>query len=832
MRFFSRSIRPSRIAVVTGVIVILIISLASVVNPALAAGSSAKPAEGGFWLWTLLGRLHPMVVHFPIGLLYIALLFEIIAWRQKTTLFAKSIKILVLTGALSAVVSVVLGLILANTETYGSSVLQLHQWIGIATMLFAWVSFWLYTKSGRKAGVAMLTITVLGVTVAGHYGSELTHGEDYITSVLPGANTGDSTHTAAAGDDDDNATFSFASVKGPLTASQLADLNIQVRTILAHNCYSCHGETKVKGELRLDSKQYIFKGGKDGKVVEPFHPENSMLIKRVSLPRSDKKAMPSRGNGLTAAEIQTLTFWIKQGAPWPDGPEKGLFRVAVMEPRLPQVPAATNNLTNPIDLFVNDYFIKHKVQWGNPVDDRLYMRRVYMDVVGLLPQPDSIDAFIKDPRPDKRTLLVRRLLSRNDDYAQNWLTFWNDALRNDYTGTGYITGGRFGITNWLYTSLQTNKPFNNIVKELISPDKNSEGFIRGIQWRGVVNASQRTEMQAAQNIAQVFLGVNLKCASCHNSFVSNWKLDEAYGFANIFADSTLEVNRCDKPIGKFAVSRVLFSELGTINPALNKTDRLKQLSDSLVQPKDGRLYRTFVNRIWAQVMGRGMVEPVDIMDNKPWSQDLLDWLAYDFEKSGGDIKRLLYNILTSQTYQLPSVTVGDAGMLTAKGYIFKGMQRRRLTGEEFSDAVSMIFQPVYGDSAVVYDLLPKNIKPAVPFARASLVKNDAFLTALGRPNRETVSTSRVSQANLLQALEVTNGTLFNGALKRAAVTLKQQYPSAPVLVAQVYKNAFGRLPSKDEEAIAEKELGQNPSVEAVQDFLWAISLQPEFELIY
>jgi len=830
MRLFSKSFRLSRITVVTGVIIILIISLASVINPVLAAGNDAKPAEGGFWLWALLGRLHPMVVHFPIGLLYIALLFEVIAWRQKTTLFAKSIKILILTGALSAVVSVVLGLILANTETYGSSVLQLHQWLGIATMALACISFWLYTKNTRKVGVAMLTATVLGVTIAGHYGSELTHGEDYLSSVLPGANKSDS--TVAGDDQDDNATFAFASVNGPLTKEQLQDLNIQVRTILAHNCYSCHGETKVKGELRLDGKQYIFKGGKDGKIVEPFHPENSMLIHRVNLPRSDKKAMPSRGNGLTAAEIQTLSFWIKQGAPWPDGPEKSLFRVAALGPRLPSVPAPENNLTNPIDLFVNAYFEKHKIKWGNAVDDKLYMRRVYMDVIGLLPQPDSIDAFIKDPRPDKRALLVSRLLSRKDDYAQHWLTFWNDALRNDYTGTGYITGGRFGITNWLYTSLQTNKPFNNIVKELISPDKNSEGFIRGIQWRGTINASQRTEMQAAQNVAMVFLGVNLKCASCHNSFVSDWKLDQAYGFANIFADSTLEINRCDKPIGKWAVSRVLFSELGSLNPALTKKDRLKQLADSLVQPKNGRLYRTFVNRIWAQVMGRGMVEPVDIMDNAPWSQDLLDWLAYDFEKSGGDIKRLLYNILTSQTYQLPSVGVQDAGMLTARGYVFKGMQRRRLTAEEFTDAVSTVLQPVYPDSAIVYDLLPKNIKRVIPFARAALVKNDAYLTALGRPNRETVSTSRVSQANLLQALELTNGTLVDSVLKKATVTLMGKYPSTPVLITQVYRRAFGRMPLKEEEMIAEKALGQKPTGAAVQDFLWAIALQPEFELIY
>lgn len=99
--------------------------------------------------------------------------------------------------------------------------------------------------------------------------------------------------------------------------------------------------------------------------------------------------------------------------------------------------------------------------------------------------------FVVDNNPSKRELLVKELLDRNDDYAQHWLSFWNDALRNDYTGTGYITGGRFAVTEWLYDALKTNKPYDVFVRELVSPDKKSVGFIKGIQWRGTVNASQR-----------------------------------------------------------------------------------------------------------------------------------------------------------------------------------------------------------------------------------------------------------------------------------------------------------------------------------------------------
>ena len=808
---------------------LLVVQLSNAfLNPVWAKGGE-KTSEKGFWLWTFLGRLHPMIVHFPIGLLYVAILFEAIEWKRKTTGNATAIRLLVYFGAVSSLVSVVLGLLLSKTDDYGSSLLSLHQWLGIATMVFACVTAFLYyRRPSGNARKVLLLITVLGVTLAGHYGGGLTHGEDYLSSVLPGNKEGGD----AKGGDDGNTTLSFASQKGPLTADQVQDLNLQVRTILAHNCYSCHGTVKVKGELRLDSKQMLFKGGKGGSVLTPGHPDKSELIRRIRLPRNDKDAMPSKGKGLTEKEIATLEFWIKEGAPWPDGPERSLFRVAALAPRVPEIPAASGDLVLPIDRFVNVYFQKNKIKWGKPVEDRLYIRRVYLDVIGLLPSPDSIDAFIHDTRVDKRENLVRLLLKRDDDYTQHWLRFWNDALRNDYTGTGYITGGRSDITKWLYASLQSDKPYNNFVKELINPDDASRGFIRGIEWRGVINSSQRTEMQAAQNVSQVFLGLNLKCASCHDSFVSDWKLDDAYSFANVFSDTTLEINRCDKPTGKIAGRRILYKELGEINPTASRPERLKQLADYLVQPMDGRLYRTLVNRVWAELMGRGIVEPVDVMDNAPWSQDLLDWMASDFVAQGYDIKKLIYSILTSKTYQLPSVAVKDVDLIVAPSYTFSGMLRRRLTAEQFADAVSTSIQPIYPDSLVVYNLLPGTLKGKLTTPRASLVKNDPFLTALGRPSRETVATSRTSQANLLQALELTNGTLFNDAVKRGAVKWKQKYPDPPVMIKAVYRNTLGRLPSPEEEAIAENALGKSPTDAGVQDFLWAMALHPEFQLIY
>ena len=789
-----------------------------------------------FWLWQFLGRLHPLIVHFPIGVLIVALLLELFTLNKKKPELRSGIHILLVIGAISAVLAAIFGWLLQTQDQYSGDILGFHKWFGIATALLAAIALMVHRQIIRrdkwallKTYRAVLITTVLGVSVTGHFGASLTHGPDFLTSVLPWNGNESIPHNP----DFDLAQFTNVST-GKMTETQIADLNLEVRSIFAHNCYKCHSAAKSKGELRLDRKDFVFKGGESGPVVEPGHPEESEMIRRLLLPRDDDDSMPPKGKKLADEEIATLQFWIKAGAPWPDNAdEKSVYRVAELAPRKPKLPADEPGLNNPVDRFVNVYFDEKKLQWPEPVNDNLYIRRVYLDIIGLLPSPEKITAFSVDPNPNKREMLVRELLNRNDDYAQHWLTFWNDALRNDYTGTGYITGGRFDITEWLYESLQKNKPYDVFVRELVSPDERSSGFIRGIQWRGVVNASQRVEMQAAQNISQVFLGLNLKCASCHDSFISDWKLSDAYAFANIFSDSTLEINRCDKPTGKMAGTKVIFEELGKIDSSLTVDEKLKQLADFLTAPKNGRLYRTIVNRIWAQLMGRGIVEPVDLMDNEPWSQDLLDWLASDFVENGHNLKDLIYTVTTSKTYQLPSVGMKHENDVVAADYVFKGMHRRRLSAEQFADAVSAIVYPVYSDTLKNYKPIKDlDVNYTYPFARASLVKNDPFLTALGRPNRENVSTSRSSQANLLQALELTNGDAYNAALDAGAKQWHEKYPDGAQLVKEIYKQSLGREPDKAEMDAAMKIVGTSPSQEDVEDLLWSVMLLPEFQLIF
>ena len=969
-----------------------------------------------FWLWQLLGRLHPLIVHFPIGLLVVAAFLESLTLGGRRPGLREGIAWLVRIGAASAVLAAALGWLLATTDEITGALVGYHQWLGVATAVFAVCAAYLLGRAERKekendssllwAYRSVLTLSVLCLTVAGHLGASLTHGSEYLASALPW-NQSEETAEASVVLLDELAGLQEASALGE---ADLNRLNLQVRQIFAHTCYRCHSSDKQEGDLRLDSQEGVMRGGEGGRVVLPGNAAESEIIRRLRLPASHEDAMPEEGDPLAEEEVALIELWINEGAPWADE-ELQVFFEAALALSKPDVPDGPED--NPVDRFVSAYFAEHDLAWPEPASDRVFVRRAYLDLIGLLPEPDEVDAFLADQAPNKRERLVDSLLARDEAYAQHWLSFWNDLLRNDYSGTGFITGGRKQITEWLYDALLTNRSYDTMVRTLLNPDDDTEGFIKGIEWRGAVNASQTTEMQAAQNVSQALLGLNLKCASCHNSFVSNWTLDEAYAFAEVFSDTTLEIYRCDEPTGRTAEAGFLYPELGQIDGSFPVSERLVQLADIMVQPGNGRLYRTIVNRLWAQIMGRGIIESVDEMDNAPWSQPLLDWLASDLIENGYDLKHVIRTIATSRTHSLPSVGLESAGDVTDEAFVFEGPLRKRLTAEQFADALSQTVAPVY--AAVAFDPYNRSVladwiwypasqnsrnslpepgtyyfrhrfslpttkeiaaaemlvtadhafrlylngrlagerndwrdvgrfdvagrlqaganiiaveaenegtipnpaglllslkiifadgaeqtvttfgtgsrNPAegenrgewtstnsppgegwqtlayddqtwptarwfgsyadndywgrllafsheqtgdkVPFARASLVELDPFLKALGRPDREIVTTSRSDEATLLQALELTNGAFLDEVLTRGAVRWHEQCDGDPArIVHHLYRQAFGRAPTSEEKKVALEALGPEPEPKAIEDLLWAVVLLPEYQLVY
>jgi hypothetical protein len=168
--------------------------------------------------------------------------------------------------------------------------------------------------------------------------------------------------------------------------------------------------------------------------------------------------------------------------------------------------------------------------------------------------------------------------------------------------------------------------------------------------------------------------------------VSDWTLADAYGLAAVFSDGPLELVRCDQPTGTMSVARALYPQLGSIDPRADRPARMRQLSEVLTGRQNGRLSRTIVNRLWARLLGRGLVEPLDDMDKPAWNADLLDWLAEDLVAHQYDLKHTIAVIMTSRAYQLPTTDT----VVSPKDYVFRGPQVRRLTAEQFCDALSSL----------------------------------------------------------------------------------------------------------------------------------------------
>lgn len=602
--------------------------------------------------------------------------------------------------------------------------------------------------------------------------------------------------------------------------------------IIRARCAECHTGNRKEGGLSLNTRESLLRA----EVVVPGQPDESELVRRITATDPDER-MPPSGPPLSAEAITKIKLWIAQGAPWEEGftfnqqakPQEPPLRLTK-----PTIPAPRQDLTHPIDRLAFAYFEQHNVAFPESVDDRTFLRRVGFDLIGLPPTPEQIRAFLADSRPDKRERWIRQLLDNRTAYAEHWLSFWNDLLRNDYTGTGYIDGGRKPISGWLYKALYENMPYDRFVQELVAPTSpESEGFIRGIKWRGNVNASQRVELQFAQTTAQVFLGINMKCASCHDSFIDHWKLTDAYGLAAITSEEPLEIHRCDKPTGQMAQARFIYPELGNIDPTLPRQERLKQYARLLTLADNGRTSRTIVNRIWHRLMGRGLVHPVDAMSQPAWSPELLDYLACFLVDHGWDLKELMYHICTSRLYQ--SVTDEQANPLEEK-FVFRGPWPKRLTAEQFCDAIWQLTGHA-GKPA---------FEPPIPerqanFVRASLTAADPFQLALGRPQRDVVVSTRPETITTLQALNLSIGPQLHKDLQAGAAALRSRFAerSASELVEHIYLALLGREPSSTERELLLEVLqierwdvaSAQVKQEQLEDVLWMIVMLPEFQTL-
>lgn len=241
-----------------------------------------------------MGSFHPVIVHLPIGFLLLAILFQWMGSRTSFAYLRLSVHVILVLGMISALIACITGLALSGSADYPVDILDWHQWMGIGTTLLSLGMFWAVQRKEVRLTTLFSVLLLAGITVTGHLGGSLTHGEDFL---------------------------SFGKKEAKPTLAPIADIqaahiyNDLVQPIFEARCVNCHGSGKQKGKLRLDQPEYILKGGEDGLAITAGDPENSELIKRLLLPGDAKKHMPPiREAQLTEAEINFLHWWIQTGA--------------------------------------------------------------------------------------------------------------------------------------------------------------------------------------------------------------------------------------------------------------------------------------------------------------------------------------------------------------------------------------------------------------------------------------------------------------------------------------------------------------------------------------
>jgi mono/diheme cytochrome c family protein len=243
------------------------------------------------------GRFHPILVHLPIGILLLGCFFQLLTLNSRFSGIKASISIIYLLGALSAVLSSISGYMLSQSGDYDAGMVATHQWLGIGVCIVSLLSYILSRIQVREVVLQIAAgVLIILITLTGHFGGSLTHGSDYISSAL---------------NDDEKGKAAIP----PIADVQRAEVYTHmVQPLLQNRCYSCHGSEKQKGKLRLDTKEFIIKGGEEGLALVPGSPEESALIKRLLLPISNEDHMPPKEKPqLTAEEIALLQWWVSSG---------------------------------------------------------------------------------------------------------------------------------------------------------------------------------------------------------------------------------------------------------------------------------------------------------------------------------------------------------------------------------------------------------------------------------------------------------------------------------------------------------------------------------------
>jgi hypothetical protein len=489
---------------------------------------------------------------------------------------------------------------------------------------------------------------------------------------------------------------------------------------------------------------------------------------------------------------------------------------------------------NYIDSFVDAKLKKLRILPSELCTDDAYLRRVYLDVIGQLPTSEEYDRFTSSNDPKKREKLVDELLSRKE-FVEMWVMKWAELLQIRSDNNNRMSYKSVVLYyNWLQDKIARNVPFDQVVRELLS----SSG---GTFENPATNYYQveRDTLKLAENTAQVFMGMRIQCAQCHNHPFDRWTQDDYYEFAAFFA----QVGR--KP-GEDPRETIVFnSGGGTVNHPLSGpvkypkflgeattrpippgTDRREVVANWLASPENPYFAKNLANIVWDHFFGRGIINPVDDVriSNPAVNPELLEALGEHFTSYHYDFKRLVRDICTSRTYQLATST-NETNELDEKNFSHAGI--RRIRAEVLLDVINQST-----DSKQKFRGLPLGSR-AVQIADGRTT--DYFLTTFGRATRETVCSCEVSmEPNLSQALHLLNGNTVQGKVSNGAVIGKMlaAKKSPQDIVSELYLRTLTRRPTAKEVEKIDKILEQTKTADdqkkLLEDLFWALLNSEEF----
>ena len=499
---------------------------------------------------------------------------------------------------------------------------------------------------------------------------------------------------------------------------------------------------------------------------------------------------------------------------------------------------------NFIDGHVWNKLARIGIKPSEPCSDQVYLRRAYVDVVGRLPTPQESRAFLNDSAPHKRATLVEYLLER-PEYADHWANKWVDLLRPNPYRTGMKSV--LNLDYWVRNSFRQNKPYDVFVRELVTA--------RGSTFRNgatTVFRDRRSPDEITTMVSQLFLGIRLECAKCHKHPFEIWRQADFYSFAAYFARVGRKGGGLSLPISgaeEFVFSK---SDGTVVHPRTQQKMTPRPLfgTAEVVDGEDPRaalarwmthenpfFARVMVNRVWADLMGRGLVEPIDDLraTNPPSNEPLLAALAQDFAAQKYDLKQLLRRIMSSYVYALSSAPT-TTNVLDARYY--SRHFRQRLRAEVLLDVVCDITQ------------VPEKFDAMPPASRAVEIWTHRtpsfFLDTFGRPDRnQDPPCYRMEDTSVVQALHLMNAPNLHAKVTddagRAAQLAGSERP-AEEIVEELYLLVYCRPPNAREREraaqlfAAEKsgavsESGADPATRrrrATEDLLWALLNTPEF----